>query len=169
MRGPPPTQRTEPQRASENDAPGGAWHALTVFLERAHAAGPLGEDLKLGNPREGRSPVWLQFRWRRLVACPERASRAVNRWKPLPAPRQVTTGVCRADVRAPKLRNTVPQPPRRTTHRLHELERPLMSCSLPSCPRMAVARALWLSSRWIRRNGLFVTSGRPAVDALGHS
>jgi len=84
---------------------------LRGFLECALRIGALAGNLELGNSREGRSAVWPQVRWRRLVACPERALKSVQGLRSSPAPRKATTGVCRADVRAPELQRKVPNPP----------------------------------------------------------
>jgi hypothetical protein len=76
------------------------------------------------NPREGRSPVWPQERGRRLVAWPERASESVQGLSSSPAPRQATTGVCTADVRAPEpQRRLGSHSPWRWEHPLQEQRR----------------------------------------------
>jgi len=75
---------------------------LRGFLKRSLHGGALAGNLELGNSRGVRWPMWPHLRWRRLVDCPARASRSVQGLTPLPAPRQVTTGVCGADVRAPE-------------------------------------------------------------------
>ena len=73
------------------------------------------------HPREVRSALWPQERWRRLVACPERAAKTPLGRGSLPAPRQVTTGVCTADVRAPgPQRRSRSLRPWRSEHRLHD-------------------------------------------------
>jgi len=84
---------------------------LRGFQECALRTGASAGNLELGYSREGRSAVWPQVRWRRLVACPERALKSVQGLRSSPAPRKATTGVCRADVRAPELQRKVPNPP----------------------------------------------------------